>query len=249
MLWGKFNFMSELQLYLSVGFILFLLLMGWLGYIASKKTKSMSHCAIGGASLGPVVLGLAFTATALSAATFLGYPGWSYEWGLSNMWIYLALLGAGPLGVIVVARRARKLNVSQKSLSLPDWLGDYYNSDFLRVGSAIIMLFNIFYIAAQFAAGAMIFEYMLDMSYTTGLYIITIIVVIYVFAGGTFADIYTDAAQAIIMVIAGIAVFASGIFIFGDGSLTKAFTNIANNLASQDINLVKAVNPDSSYYY
>ena len=241
--------MSELQLYLSIGFILFLALMGWLGYIAAKKTKSMADFAIGGASLGPVVLGLAFTATALSAATFLGYPGWSYEWGLSNMWIFLALLGAGPLGVIVVAKRARKLNVSQKSLSLPDWLGDYYGSDFLRVGSAIIMLFNIFYIAAQFAAGAMIFEYMLDLSYTTGLIVITVIVVIYVFAGGTFADIYTDAAQAIIMVIAGVAVFVSGIFIFGDGSLTQAFTNIANNLASQDENLVKAINPDSSYYY
>lgn len=209
----------------------------------------MSDFAIGGASLGPVVLGLAFTATALSAATFLGYPGWSYEWGLSNMWIYLSLLGAGPLGVIVVAKRARKLNVSQKSLSLPDWLGDYYGSDFLRVGSAVIMLFNLFYIAAQFAAGAMIFEYMLGMSYTTGLIIITIIVVIYVFAGGTFADIYTDAAQAVIMVIAGIAVFISGIFIFGDGSLTQAFTNITDNLASQDANLVKVINPESSYYY
>lgn len=241
--------MSELQLYLLIGFVVFLIVMGWLGYLATKKTKSMADFAIGGASLGPVVLGLAFTATALSAATFLGYPGWSYEWGLSNMWIYLSLLGAGPLGLIVVAKRARKLNATQKSLSLPDWLGDFYGSDFLRIGSAIIMLFNLFYIAAQFAAGAMIFEYMLGISYTTGLFIIAIIVVIYVFAGGAFADIYTDAAQAILMCAAGVVVFVSGIFIFGDGSFTKAFTNIASNLASQDENLVKAINPDSSYYY
>lgn len=241
--------MTELQIYLSVGFILFLVLMGYLGYLASKKTKSMEDFAIGGASLGPYTLGLAFTATALSAATFLGYPGWSYEWGLSNMWLYLALLIAGPLGLIVVAKRARKLNMSQKSLSLPDWLGDYYNSDFLRVGSAIIMIFNIYYIAAQFAAGAMIFEYMLGMSYKTGLLIITIIVVIYVFAGGALADIYTDAAQAVTMVIAGIIVFVSGIFILGDGSITQTFTNIADNLASQDANLVKAINPDSKYFY
>lgn len=240
--------MTELQIYLSVGFILFLILMGWLGYIATKKTKSMSEFALGDGNLGPVVLGLAFTATALSAATFLGYPGWSYEWGFSNMWLFLALLGAGPLGLIVVAKKARKLNVSQKSLSLPDWLGDYYGSDFLRVGSAIIMLFNIFYIAAQFAAGAMIFEYMLDLSYTTGLIIITVIVVIYVFGGGALADIYTDAAQAITMCIAGVVIFISGIFIFGDGSITQAFTNITNNLAAQDENLVKAINPNSSYF-
>src|SRR5699024_2653003 len=241
--------MSELQIYLSVGFILFLCIMGWLGYIATKKTKTISDFSIGGASLGPYVLGLSFTATALSAATFLGYPGWSYEWGFSNMWLYLSLLGAGPLGLIVVAKRARKINAKQVSLSLPDWLGDFFGSDILRVGSALIMLFNIFYIAAQFAAGAMIFEYMLGMSYTTGLVLITVIVVIYVFAGGAFADIYTDAAQAITMVIAGVVVFVSGIYVFGDGSITQAFTNITDNLASQDGNLVKVINPDSQYFY
>lgn len=241
--------MTQLQLYLSVGFVLFLIIMGALGYIASRQTKSMADFALGGESLGPVVLGLAFTATALSAATFLGYPGWSYEWGLSNMWLFLALLGGGPLGLIVVAKRARKLNVSQRSLSLPDWLGDYYGSDFLRVGSAIIMLFNIYYIAAQFAAGATIFEYMLGTSYKTGLIIIAVIVVVYVFAGGTLADIYTDAAQAVMMFIAGAIVFVSGIFIIGDGSITQTFTTIADNLASQDENLVKPINPESSYYY
>lgn len=241
--------MADLKIYLLVGFALFLFLIGWLGYIATKKTKTISDFSIGSASLGPYVLGLAFTATALSAATFLGYPGWSYEWGYSNMWLYLALLGAVPLGVLVVAKRARKINTKQVSLSLPDWLGDYYSSDFLRVGSAIIMLFNIFYIAAQFAAGATVFEHMLGMSYTSGLLIITVIVVVYVFAGGAFADIYTDAAQAITMCIAGVVVFVSGIFVFGDGSITQAFINITTNLASQDANLVKIINPDSKYFY
>lgn len=241
--------MSELKLYLIIGFTVFLIIMAWLGYIATKKTKSISDFAIGGASLGPYVLGLSFTATALSAATFLGYPGWSYEWGYSNMWLYLSLLAAGPLGVLVVAKRARKINTKQISLSLPDWLGDFYNSDFLRIGSGIIMLFNIFYIAAQLAAGAMIFEYMLDLTYTTGLLIITVIVVIYVFAGGAFADIYTDAAQAITMAVAGLVVFVSGIFVFGDGNIMKAFTNITSKLSSIDTNLVSTFNPDSKYFY
>lgn len=241
--------MTELQIYLSVGFILFLLIMAWLGYVATKQTKSMADFALGGESLGPVVLGLAFTATALSAATFLGYPGWSYEWGLSNMWLFLALLGAGPLGLIVVAKRARKLNIKQRSLSLPDWLGDYYGSDFLRVGSAVIMLFNIFYIAAQFAAGAMVFEYMLGLSYEAGLIIITIIVVIYVFGGGTLADIYTDAAQAGMMLVAGVVVFISGIYVIGDGGFTQTFLNIANDLSSESEHLVKPINTESNYYY
>ncbi|SFE53441.1 sodium:solute symporter family protein [Alteribacillus iranensis] len=241
--------MDALRTYMWVGFALFLVVMMLLGYVSARKTKNVSDFAIGGGNLGPYVLGLSFAATYFSAATFLGYPGWSHEWGYSNLWLFLAMMAGGPIGVLMVAKKARKLNTTQKSLSLPDWLGDFYNSDFLRVGTGLILLFNLFYIAAQFAAGARIFEYMLGLSYTTGLVIIAVIVVIYVFAGGAFADVYTDAVQAVLMAIAGTAVFVSGIIIFWDGSITATFSGITSNLASQDGNLTRVFNPDSTYFY
>jgi len=241
--------MNNVALYTWVGFILFLLIMLALGYVGTKQTKNIRDFAIGGERLGPVVLGLSFAATYLSAATFLGYPGWSYEWGLTNLWLIIAMIGGGAIGVLMVAKKIKQLNAEQKSLSLPDWLGDYYQSDFLRVGTGLILLFNIFYIAAQFVAGARIFEYLLGMDYTAGLILITAIVVLYVFGGGAFADIYTDAIQVILMAIAGIVVFVSGIVIFWNGGVTETFSEIANNLAAQDGNLVKVFNPDSAHFY
>ncbi|ASK61215.1 sodium:pantothenate symporter [Virgibacillus phasianinus] len=241
--------MSTVTLYTWIGFAIFLIVMFALGYLSARKTKSVSDFATGGASLGPYVLGLSFAATYLSAATFLGYPGWSHSWGLSNLWLFLAIIGGGPIGVLMVAKKVRKLNTGQKSLSLPDWLGDFYKSDILRVGTGIILLFNIFYIAAQFVAGARIFQYLLGMSYTGGLIFIAAIVVLYVFAGGAFADIYTDAVQAVMMAIAGVFVFVSGIVIFWKGSITATFTGITKSLASQDMNLVEVFNPDSTHFY
>ncbi|WP_099156916.1 sodium:solute symporter family protein [Virgibacillus ndiopensis] len=241
--------MSTVTLYTWIGFAIFLVVMFALGYISAKKTKNVSDFAIGGGSLGPYVLGLSFAATYLSAATFLGYPGWSHDWGFSNLWLFLAIIGGGPIGVLMVAKRVRRLNTGQKSLSLPDWLGDFYNSDILRVGTGLILLFNIFYIAGQFVAGARIFEYLLGMSYTGGLIFIAAIVIVYVFAGGAFADIYTDAVQAVMMGIAGIFIFVSGIVLFWDGSITATFTAITQNLANQDVNLVKVFNPDSTHFY
>lgn len=235
-------------IYLWVEFILFMLVMVVLSYIAAKKTKTIEDFAISGASLGPTVLGLSFAATFFSAATFMGYPGFSYAWGYSNLWLFLSLICAAPLGIITVAKVVRKVNTEQKSLSLPDWLGDYYNSDLLRIGSGIIMLFNIFYIASQFSAGAQIFQNMLGISYFWGLVLITAIVVAYVYVGGSFADVYTDAAQAIVMVAVGVIVFVSGIIIFGDGNINTAFTNITENLANQDEKLVQIFNPESNYY-
>lgn len=234
--------------YLWILFSIFLLLMGVLSYYAAKKTKTMEDFAISGAKLGPYVLGLSLAATLFSAATFMGYSGYSYAWGFSNLWLYLSLAVAAPLGMITIAKVVRSRNETQKSLSLPDWLGDFYDSDFLRVGSGLIMLFNLFYIAAQFSAGAQIFESMLNLSYSTGLVLIAAIVIVYVFVGGSYADVYTDAAQAILMIVTGIVVFVSGIYFFGDGSITTAFTNIAENLANQDGALVSIFNPDSNYY-
>lgn len=241
--------MSALKLYTWIGFALFLVVMLVLGFISSKKMKSVSDFATGGASLGPYVLGLSFAATYLSAATFLGYPGWTHAWGLSTLWLFLAMIIGGPVGVLMVAKKVRELNTEQKSLSLPDWLGDFYNSDILRVGTGLILLFNIFYIAGQFVAGARIFEYLLGMSYTGGLIFIAVIVVLYVFAGGAFADIYTDAVQAVMMAIAGLGIFISGIIIFWEGSISATFTSIVGDLSAQDKNLVKVLNPDSAHFY
>ncbi|WP_020006292.1 sodium:solute symporter family protein [Salinicoccus albus] len=241
--------MEQVTLYTWIGFIAFLMLMFVIGYLSSKRMKTISDFATGGGSLGPYVLGLSFAATYLSAATFLGYPGWSYEWGLSNLWLFLAMIAGGPIGVLMVAKKVRKLNTDQKSLSLPDWLGDFYKSDILRVGTSLILLFNIFYIAAQFVAGARIFEHLLGLSYTTGLIFITVIVVIYVFAGGALADIYTDAIQAIIMAVAGLVIFISGIIIFWQGSITGTFSGITENLGSQNENLVSVFNPESLHFY
>ncbi|MCD2137983.1 sodium:solute symporter family protein [Salinicoccus halitifaciens] len=241
--------MDQITLYTWIGFSVFLVLMLVVGYLSSKKMKSIRDFATGGGTLGPYVLGFSFAATYLSAATFLGYPGWSYEWGLSNLWLFLAIIAGGPIGVLMVAKKVRKLNNGQKSLSLPDWLGDFYKSDILRVGTGLILLFNIFYIAAQFVAGAKIFEYLLGMSYTSGLLLIALIVVIYVYAGGALADIYTDAVQAFIMAIAGIGIFISGIVIFWKGGISDTFAGISHELAAQNENLVAVFNPESLHFY
>ncbi|ROO25933.1 sodium:pantothenate symporter [Salinisphaera orenii YIM 95161] len=231
-----------------VGLVIFLALIAVLGYIGSKRTETISDFSIAGASLGPGVLGLAYASTFFSASTFVGYTGWAYEWGFSSLWIFLTLIAASPLGLIVIAKRARAMNISQKSLSLPDWLGDRYDSDFVRVGAALICLFNIFYIAAQFAAGAWIFNTLLGLPYDVGVVTIAVIVVAYVFGGGAYADIFTDAAQALLMMIMGLLVFVSVFWMF-DGGLTASLTEISNTLAARDPDLVAVTNPDSIVFY
>jgi sodium/pantothenate symporter len=240
--------MNAVQVYMSIGLVVFLGAMLVLGYVGYRKTTTMADFAIAGSKMGPVTLGLAFAATFFSAATFVGYTGWAYSWGLSTLWIFLTLILASPMGLILVAKRARAMNTAQGSLSLPDWLGDRYGSDFLRVAVALITLFNLFYIGAQFSAGALIFNQLLNIPYLVGLLVIAVIVVAYTYGGGSFADIYTDAFQAILMLIMGVLVFVSGFWVLQAGP-TGVMETVSARLAERGPELVAPINPDSGIFY
>ncbi len=241
--------MNETQIYMSVGLVLFLGVTIWLGYLGYKKTHDVADFAIAGGKMGPVVLGLAYAATFFSAATFVGYTGWVYSWGFSSLWIFLTLIGASPLGLLLIAKRARKMNITQRSLSLPDWLGDRYDSDFVRVGVALLCLMNVFYVASQFTAGALIFNALLGLPYYVGLTVIAVIVVGYTYGGGSYADIYTDAFQALFMAAMGILVFLSGFWMIEGDGFTGIMQTVSNNLAERDPLLVSVVNPESGVFY
>ncbi|MDO5535273.1 MAG: hypothetical protein Q4F65_11550 [Propionibacteriaceae bacterium] len=240
--------MSALQLWMAVGLFLFLILMAYLGWLGYKKTNTVSDFAIAGGQMGPVVLGLAFAATFFSAATFVGYTGWAYGWGLSSLWIVLTLILASPMGLIVVAKRVRESNIKQGSLSLPDWLGDRYGSNFVRVAVALATMFNLFYIAAQFSAGALVFQQYLGVPYLFGLTVIAIIVTAYTVGGGSYADIYTDAAQAVLMAVTGIMVVISGFWVFNKG-FTGIMEDVTGALSDRGPEYVAVVNPDSGIFY
>jgi len=240
--------MTPTETYLWVGVGLFLIVVVALGYLGWTKTDTMSDFAIASAQLGPYILGAAFAATFFSAATFVGYVGWSYDYGLSNLWLFLTLIGASPIALILFARRVREINIDQRSLSLPDWVGEFYGSQFVRVGAAIAVMFNLFYIAAQLDAGALFFTTLLGFSKEVGLFIITAIVVLYVIAGATYADVYTDAVQAALMAVMGVVVFVSVFWTIGGGPV-EAFMTVQSNMAEVDPVLTQPLNPESALYY
>ncbi|ELZ60663.1 MULTISPECIES: sodium:solute symporter [unclassified Haloferax] len=240
--------MTPTETYLWIGLVLFLGVVGVLGYLGWKQTETMSDFAIANAELGPYVLGSAFAATFFSAATFVGYVGWSYNYGLSNLWLFLTLIGASPIALILFAKRVREINVTQRSLSLPDWVGEFYGSQFVRVGAAVAVMFNLFYIAAQLDAGALFFTTLLGFSQEVGLFIITALVVLYVIAGATYADVYTDAVQGVLMAIMGVVVFVSVFWTIGGGPI-GAFMSVQNSLQSISPDLVQPLNAESALYY
>lgn len=67
--------------YIYIGFAFYAVFVLYVGFIGLKRIKKLSDFAVAGEALGPIPLGLAFTATFFSAATFLGYVEFAYAWG------------------------------------------------------------------------------------------------------------------------------------------------------------------------
>ena len=124
--------------------------------------------------------------------------------------------------------------------SIPEYLGDRYQSEALRVSAAILSLMLLFYLAGQLVAGLVMFEMMLGMSKITALVVTTLVLLGYVTLGGAHADILTDSTQGALMVILAIAV----IVLFATGTGFNGLDALLDNLGRQDLRLLGWFNPE-----
>lgn len=200
---------SWIFLVISTALILFL------GFVGMRRTTSADSFATARGSYGGLLLGLGFMTMIASGSTFLGMPGLAYEYGFKSAYYPLLYPVGAYLGVILVARLMKRKGDRLGSVSVPDFLGDFFRSPILRAGAALFSLFLIYYVMAQLAASGQVFETLFGISYQWGLIVVMVITLIYMIAGGTHSDIITDAVQGLFMLV--IAVIIIGGFLIGYG--------------------------------
>ena len=94
---------------------------------------------------------------------------------------------------------------ANNSLTLPDYFENRFNDHtrILRLLSAlVILLFFTFYTASGLVGGAILFENSFGLDYSVALLSGAFIIVAYTFIGGFLAVVWTDAIQALLMLLA-----------------------------------------------
>jgi SSS family transporter len=195
--------------------VVFMLLFIGMGAYGMRKTKTEEDFAVARGSYGPFMLAFAFAATIASGATFMSLPGMAYSKGFAVVWYPAVYPIAIYLGMILAVKLIKRAGDRFKSNSLPEFMGQRYNSDFLRIAFALLSLLLVFYIAAQIVAAATMFEVLLDLDYMTGIFVSVAVIMLYIGMGGSHADIMTDGIQGIMMVI--IALIIAGMFLLSPG--------------------------------
>ncbi len=203
-----------------ITFVIYILAMILIGFIAYRATKSFDDYILGGRSLGSFVTALSAGASDMSGWLLLGLPGAIFVAGLSESWIAIGLIAGAWLNWLFVAGRLRvHTEHNHNALTLPDYFSHRFedNSRLLRIFSALVILvFFTIYCASGVVAGARLFESTFGMEYGTALWVGAAATILYVFIGGFLAVSWTDTVQATLMIFALLITPVFAILALGD---------------------------------
>lgn len=188
---------------------LYMVIMIGIGFYYARRNTSVSDYVLGGRSLNPWVTALSAQASDMSGWLLTGLPGLAYL-SLAGFkeaaWTAIGLAIGTFLNWVLVARRLRSFTeISQNSLTLPDYLQNRFRdkSSILKTATAIAsIVFFLIYTSSMFVAGAKLFSTIFPISYTQGLLVGSLIIISYTFLGGFLAVCTTDTVQGMLMFFA-----------------------------------------------
>lgn len=176
----------------------------FLGFLASKRVKSMKEFVIGGKSLSFWVAAFSAQATGESAWLLLGLTGMGAMLGFSTYWVVVGELFGVGVAWFLMANRFKRLTDKYDSITVIDYMASRFKSktNVLRVVSAVVLsIFVLIYISAQIDATGSAFETFLEWDYHTGAVVGFVVVATYCIAGGFLASAWTDMFQGSVMLI------------------------------------------------
>ncbi|MES9876675.1 MAG: sodium:solute symporter family protein [Candidatus Sedimenticola sp. PURPLELP] len=194
------------------------------GIKGALTARTASDYFVAGRQISLWVFILAATATSFSGWTFMGHPGLIYRDGFQYAYASFYAI-AIPFTGVMFLKRQWMLGKRFGFITPGEMMAYYFRSDTVRLLVVLVALvFSVPYLGIQLRASGFLFNVLSDglLDVEAGMWLLSIVVIIYVASGGLRAVAYVDSAQAIllsggIMIIGIIAINAIG----GFGQLTQ----------------------------
>jgi len=200
-------------IFFGIFMALFTAVFAFIGYLGYKRTKTAEDYFVAGRKMGAIVIAFSYGATFISAVALIGFSGIASIYGHSILWLAFLNIFVGILiAFVFYGFRTRKMGLSLKALTLPEMLGNRFNSPSLQaVSGLIIAVFMVAYTSAVFLAISSLFVVTFGIPYEVCVIIFTLVVGIYLIVGGLYAVMWTHAVQGILM-LAGMLILTIGIY-------------------------------------
>ncbi len=181
--------------------LLYLMMVGYLGFLGYRKTKTATDYLVAGRQVHPFVMALSYGATFISTSAIVGFGGVAGMFGMSLLWLTFCNIFVGIfIAFVFLGGRTRAMGHRLDAHTFPELLGRRYESKFIQVfAGLIIFLFIPLYAAAVLIGGCAFIASQFAIDYNTALLLFSAIIALYVIMGGLKGVMYTDALQGSIM--------------------------------------------------
>jgi sodium/proline symporter len=156
---------------------------------------------------------LSAVATNNSGFMFVGLIGFTYAYGVQAVWLQLGWVVGDALCWVRFHRRVRERSGDLDANGVPALVAtdERGRTDRVIAGAAALLTFFFLagYAAAQLQAGSTALHALFGWDARVGAVLGAVIVVLYSFAGGLRASIWTDAAQSFVMLFAMVALLVA----------------------------------------
>ena len=200
--------------------VIYLAFLAIAGFYAKKKTKTLEDFMVAGRKIGPLLLGLSFGVTYFSAVMIIGGGQFSWLWGIGVVWVAAIDVLVGVFLVFVLfGTRTKALGEHFESLTVPQFLSKRYQDPQIQTfTSVVILFFETIYLVSIYMGLSLLLAVAMPnnpIAYFLAVIICGVITIFYLNIGGAHGAIWTDAAEAVIMLVGVIAIFFFGIYALG----------------------------------
>ncbi|WP_010530045.1 sodium:solute symporter family protein [Lentibacillus jeotgali] len=212
--------------------LLYMVVVLWIGFYTMKKIKSFNDYSVAGRSMPFALIFATIGASLAGGGATVGRVSFVYETGIV---VFLALMGVVISQTLIGYFVAPRIRQMKDIYTLGDIMEFYYGRSGQLVSSIIAFLFMVGVFGVQVLALGRILEPIIGLPFVTLTIIAAAITIIYTWAGGMLAVIYTDTMQFILLVI-------------GIATATVVGLNRMGGMTSI-IEQVNAINPEQLAFY
>ena len=183
-----------------------------------SRSSDIASFSIGSRRVPPFFVGLSLAANMTSVATFVINPGLIHAYGWAGVVGYGM---AAPLGIfiglVVTTKRFRQVGDQFTVLTLPQWLGERFQSKGLTVFFAVASMLQITFLVLIVTALVLVLMSVLQIGMWPALLMVVIFTFGYMLFGGASLHVWSNSVQAITMLAVAVILVASGAAVFGEG--------------------------------
>ncbi|MEP2775618.1 MAG: sodium:solute symporter family protein [Luteolibacter sp.] len=171
----------------------------YIGIAIWSRAGSTGDFYVAGGGVPKIANGMATAADWMSAASFISMAGLISVMGRDGSVYLMGWTGGYVLLALLLAPYLRRFG----KFTVPDFIGDRYNSRTARIVAVFCAIFVSFtYVAGQMRGTGVVFSRFLEVDVDTGVYIGTAVVLFYAVLGGMKGITYTQVAQYCVLIFA-----------------------------------------------